>query len=148
MSYHRLSCNRCHGLFPASCFSPKRRVCPECRRTQVAAAQRSYKARKKAGLLPPPREQASACIVAGTPSEQAMAVCSAEGTVDVYRFASGAITWRRAGGNVANAEFVGRYDHGADYRRVVEDLTVGMEGRLNANPQSNALEIDPWRDAA
>lgn len=123
MSYHRLSCNTCHGLFPASGFA-RGRACHACLRARQAAAQRAYKARKRAGIQAPPREVASACIVAGTPHEQAQAVCSAEGTVDVFRFASGAITWRRKGGVVPNAEFVGRYDQGADYRRVVEDLQV------------------------
>jgi hypothetical protein len=123
MSYHRLSCHTCHGLFPASGFA-KGRTCIACHRARQAKAQRAYKARKKAGVQAPERAVSASSIVAGTPHEQAQAVCSAEGTVDVFRFASGAITWRRKGGHVEGAEFVGRYDEGSDYRCVVQDLRI------------------------
>lgn len=63
------------------------------------------------------------CMVAGTTEEQAHAICSAEGMVDVYRFASGAVTWRERGGKAPKGgEFIGTYDEGADYRNVLEDL--------------------------
>lgn len=62
-------------------------------------------------------------ILIGTPKEQAHAICSAEGMVDVYRFASGAVTWRERGGKAPKGgEFIGTYDEGADYRNVLEDL--------------------------
>lgn len=62
-------------------------------------------------------------LVMGAPKEQAEAICGADGPVDVYRFASGAVTWRERGGKAPKGgEFIGTYDEGADYRQVLEDL--------------------------
>lgn len=68
---------------------------------------------------------ANSSMVAGTAQEQAEAICAAEFPVDVYRFPSGAITWRKRGTKGARGgEFIGSYDEGADCRRVCEDLAA------------------------
>lgn len=77
----------------------------------------------KTGRVPMAPHMNLGVMVTGTPEQQAEAVCAAEGEIDVYRFASGAITWRRRGGKAPKGgEFIGSYDEGADYRRVCEDL--------------------------
>lgn len=99
----------------------------EIRRLKIA------KTVKESGRVPPMRLPAdrkplycvAGVMVAGTPEVQAEAVCSATGRVDVYRYPSGAITWRKHGAkSQGNMEFIGTYDEGSDYRRVCEDLRV------------------------
>lgn len=104
-------------------------------REAILAASEALRRAKIAGTMKakgivPPRRRAfpascSGVMVSGTVKEQAEAVCSASGEIDVYRFPSGAITWRKRGGSaLPNAEFIGSYNDGADWRRVVEDLAA------------------------
>lgn len=93
----------------------------ELRRAKLHVAAR------KDGRVPPLRGNPGGAVIMGTPTEQAQAICGADGPIDVYRFPSGAVTWRKRGMRPARGgEFIGSYDDGSDWRRVAEDLSCDL----------------------
>lgn len=96
-----------------------------CRQSEEIRRLKISKKVREQGRIPPYLKTAPCVMVMGSPEVQAEAVCGARGPVDVYRYPSGAITWRKRGTKpLVGAEFVGSYDEASDYRRVVEDMAA------------------------
>lgn len=54
---------------------------------------------------------------------QAVAEAAGDGAIDVYRYQVGTVRWLKSGSAYkGRGEFIGRYDPGCDWRRVMEDL--------------------------